>query len=180
MTVYLGQQISQMDKEKIEKTEGLELGETLTESHSVELPWIKAFGKQLSSMVWRNYLLARHYWVATLAKTVGAPFLLMLLLFGLQIADWARQRQTIANPPKTVLNGINSCIPGTFPCINILFHPDTAEVRKYLSVFAKNNAERTGQPAFNFDGQISDARTVPSRNMDMVFFLLIFGLDSES
>jgi hypothetical protein len=162
-----------------EKNSELGIHEELSKSDTVAMPFYKTFVYQIGIMVWRNYLLSRHYWVnlklilkvGTLARTVGAPFLLMMLLFGLQLADWARQSKVISNPPAVELGGINRCIPGALPCINLLYFPDSEQVRSFLTVFAENNAIRTKQPKFIFDGAITSTSSPPAQNLDMVLHI---------
>eukprot|EP00842_Homolaphlyctis_polyrhiza_P002456 jgi/Hompol1/3210/HPOL_001591-RA len=109
------------------------------------------------------------YWRSTLAQTVGAPVVFMLLLFALQQADYANQSRSNFNPPSSALEGVYRCQGrGSASCINLMFTPDTPATRAYLQVFADQNAKRTGEPALKFESAINDVTFLPNRAIDMV------------
>ncbi len=110
---------------------------------------------QLKIMLWRNTLLFRRHWKATIFKCFASPLIFTILLFLLQQSDYSRQSVTIASPVETPLPGVFACVPGPSPCIDIMFSPSTEENRQFLSTFAKLNAERTKQAPFAIDSPIS-------------------------
>ncbi|KAI8915746.1 hypothetical protein EDD86DRAFT_186239 [Gorgonomyces haynaldii] len=90
----------------------------------------------------------------------------MLMLYCLQQADYAQQRTRVPSPPESALGGISRC-QGPKPCIDILYYPDTAEVRSYLNLFAQTNAQRTNQPKMTLDGSIATL-DAPTTNKGML------------
>jgi hypothetical protein len=85
-----------------------------------------------------------------LVQAILAPALFMVLLFLLQQANYANQRVSNLEPASRPLQGVFAC-QGPVPCINILFTPDNEKTRTYLRAFAAKNAERTKEPAFEFE-----------------------------
>ncbi|TPX64598.1 hypothetical protein SpCBS45565_g05755 [Spizellomyces sp. 'palustris'] len=128
------------------------------------------FVDQLGIMLKRNTTLQIRYTKSTLAQTIIAPFVFMLLLFILQKADYANQRRSDPNPPGAPLQGIYNCqgAKQDDPCINIMYTPSDATTDGILALFATKNAQRTGQPAFPKEVPLNNLGTLPPRKLGMV------------
>ncbi|KAJ3287594.1 ATP-binding cassette sub- A member 1 [Borealophlyctis nickersoniae] len=120
------------------KTEGV------TASRVVEKNYFQSFWDQLVIMLRRNTILQIRYTRATLAQTVIAPFIFQLLLFILQQADYANQRQSIPHPTPAALPALTKCQghnPGD-PCITLMFAPDIPLYNQIVTEFGRMNGER--------------------------------------
>ncbi|KAJ3084515.1 ATP-binding cassette sub- A member 1, partial [Quaeritorhiza haematococci] len=127
------------------------------------------FFDQLFIMLKRNTILQIRYTRSTLAQTIIAPFVFQLLLFVLQRADYANQQRSNPNPPSSALQGVYGCQGANEgPCLNIMFTPNEEPYRQFMNVFAQKNANRTGQPAFQFESPLSDVNFKPDRKFGIV------------
>jgi hypothetical protein len=72
-------------------------------------PYYKVFFDQLWVMLKKNSILQRRYINSTIAQVIGAPFILMLLLFIQQKADDSRQKLSNLHPLSYSLPGIAQC-----------------------------------------------------------------------
>ncbi|KAJ3192478.1 ATP-binding cassette sub- A member 1 [Irineochytrium annulatum] len=103
----------------------------------------------------------------------------MLLLFVLQQADYAKQREQNLDPPSAVLQGVAGCQgrnPGD-PCITIMYAvPEDVPNGQYtkelydgfMSTFAELNAARMGLPVLNIESGIVDLNFKPTTQMGIV------------
>ncbi|KAF9918705.1 ATP-binding cassette sub- A member 1 [Lobosporangium transversale] len=126
--------------------------------------------RQLWTMLKRNTILQVRYRRSTFAQVLLGPILFLLLLWALQKADTARQLRSNYHPEPWVLPGIDNCqgrTPGD-PCINIMFTPDTSEIREILATV--NNRNKIREPSVNlgFENAISDLNTLPRSTLGMV------------
>ncbi|KAF8939132.1 ATP-binding cassette sub- A member 1 [Haplosporangium gracile] len=97
--------------------------------------------RQLGTMLRRNTILQLRYRRSTFAQTLLGPILFLFLLWVLQKADTSRQLQSNYHPESWALPGIDTC-QGRTPkdaCINVMFTPDTPEIRQILSTVSNNN-----------------------------------------
>ncbi|KAK6097421.1 hypothetical protein MT418_003039 [Batrachochytrium dendrobatidis] len=125
---------------------------------------------QLGIILWRNSLLQLRYWRATLAQTLGAPVIFMLLLFILQRADYSYQSISNPTPPSSTLQGVFEC-QGRNPsdnCINIMYTPVTTSTTNYMKTFATLNSARTGQSPLVLEAPLSSVNARPARKMGIV------------
>lgn len=113
------------------------------------------------------------YWNATLAQTIVAPFVFLLLIFVLQQADYVNQLKSNPHPPESELPGVGSCQgrnPGD-PCINLMYYPKAVEnginYTSILEKFVSLNAARTGV-SFAFDSGLTDYTVKPSSSLGIV------------
>ncbi|KAI1315707.1 ATP-binding cassette sub- A member 1 [Mortierella claussenii] len=126
--------------------------------------------RQLWTMLKRNTILQLRYRRSTFAQTLLGPILFLFLLWILQKADTAKQLKSNYHPEPWVLPGIDNCQGRTpkDPCINIMFTPDTPEIRQILSTV--NNRNQVREPSVNlaFENAMSDLNTRPSSTLGMV------------
>ncbi|KAI9098683.1 hypothetical protein DFS34DRAFT_618514 [Phlyctochytrium arcticum] len=130
----------------------------------------RRFWDQLRIMMKRNTTLQIRYTKSTLAQTIIAPFVFMLLLFILQQADYSNQRRSNANPPSAPLQGVYGC-QGATPesnCINLMYTPADATTEGVLAIFTAKNAARTGQTAWQKEAALADANTRPNKKLGLV------------
>ncbi|KAJ3275448.1 ATP-binding cassette sub- A member 1 [Terramyces sp. JEL0728] len=124
---------------------------------------------QLFIMLKRNSLIQMRFWRTYLVQTVGAPLMFMILIYIFQQADFSIQSMSNKNPASHSLSGVYGCTPQSRKgCINIMYTPDTAAVRSYLSAFAQKNALRTGEPAFDLQSGVTALNQVPLQKVGMI------------
>ncbi|KAK3826132.1 MAG: hypothetical protein J3Q66DRAFT_309581 [Benniella sp.] len=128
--------------------------------------------RQLWTMLKRNTVLQIRYRRSTFAQTLLGPILFLFLLWLLQKADTARQLRSNYHPDPWTLPGIDNCqgfSPGD-PCINVMFTPDTPEIREILTTV--NNRNKVREPSVNlaFENAMaaSDVNKRPSSTLGMV------------
>ncbi|KAF9183513.1 ATP-binding cassette sub- A member 1 [Haplosporangium sp. Z 11] len=128
--------------------------------------------RQLWTMLKRNTILQIRYRRSTIAQTLVGPILFLFLLWILQEADTKVQLRSNYHPEPWALPGISQCQGRTpsDPCINIMFTPDTPEVRQILTALSSRNQQR--EPAANLDFEkamtASDLTTLPTTTLGMV------------
>ncbi|KAF9992881.1 ATP-binding cassette sub- A member 1 [Entomortierella chlamydospora] len=88
----------------------------------------------------------------------------------LQKADTSRQLKSNYHPEPWTLPGIDNCQGRTpkDPCINVMFTPDTAEIRQILTTANKLNQAREPAVNLNFENAMTDVNTLPSSTLGMV------------
>ncbi|KAG0343839.1 ATP-binding cassette sub- A member 1 [Podila humilis] len=124
--------------------------------------------RQLWTMLKRNTILQIRYRRSTFAQTLLGPILFLFLLWVLQKADTARQLESNYHPQSWTLPGIDQCQGRTpsDPCINIMFTPDTPEVREILATVNSRNQQRQPNQAplefYNRPFTTSDLNTLPT------------------
>ncbi|KAG0057974.1 ATP-binding cassette sub- A member 1 [Linnemannia elongata] len=128
--------------------------------------------RQLGTMLRRNTILQLRYRRSTFAQTLLGPILFLFLLWVLQKADTSRQLRSNYHPESWTLPGIDTC-QGRTPkdaCINIMFTPDTPEIRQILTTVNNNNKVRepTVDLAFANAFSASDLNTLPTTTLDLV------------
>ncbi|KAG0048815.1 ATP-binding cassette sub- A member 1 [Gryganskiella cystojenkinii] len=126
--------------------------------------------RQLWTMLKRNTTLQIRYRRSTFAQVLLGPILFLFLLWVLQKADTSRQLKSNYHPTPWTLPGIDSCQGRTprDPCINIMFTPDTPEIRQILQTVNARNNIRENKVNFNFEDTYSDVMTVPTKTLGMV------------
>jgi hypothetical protein len=122
---------------------------------TVDQSYTRSFASQLTIMLKRNLTLQLRSLKSTLAQSVVAPFLFMLVLYVLQLADYSNQGVSLPNPLPSTLQGVYRCTGLAHPCINIMYSPNTAPFNAILSSFSQKNAVRTGETAFQFSSSVS-------------------------
>ncbi|KAJ3299116.1 ATP-binding cassette sub- A member 1 [Borealophlyctis nickersoniae] len=132
--------------------------------------YFRSFFDQLAIMLKRNTILQIRYTKSTLSQTVIAPIVFMLLLFVLQKADFANQEKRNAHPTPSDLQGIYNCqgLNPEDPCINIMYTPQNPQIDQFMTVFARKNANRTGESAFKIEQPLSDLSRKPTTKLGMV------------
>ncbi|KAG0299917.1 ATP-binding cassette sub- A member 1, partial [Dissophora globulifera] len=109
---------------------------------------------------------------STFAQTLLGPIVFLFLLWILQKADTSRQLKSNYHPIPWTLPGITNCQGRTprNPCINIMFTPDTPEVRQILTTVNTRNQAREPLVNFEFENAMtaSDLTTRPSSTLGMV------------
>ncbi|TPX41335.1 hypothetical protein SeLEV6574_g06147 [Synchytrium endobioticum] len=127
--------------------------------------FFSSFVSQLWIMMKRNSILQVRYYRSTLAQVLFAPLIFQLLLYILQQADYAKQLESVANPPPSDLFGVLNC-QGANPndaCINIMYTPTgDAQFDGIMATFATMNANRTGQGPFAIETPLTDVAFVPT------------------
>jgi len=124
---------------------------------------------QLRIMLRKNFILQIRYRKSTIAQSILAPIVIMLVLFLLQQLDYSKQRSDNPHPLKYPLNGLQKCQgrnPGD-PCVTLMFTPDTDETRLYMKVFAEKNKNRTGD-TMNIQSGTYDINSPPPSVLDIV------------
>ncbi|KAF9433181.1 ATP-binding cassette sub- A member 1 [Entomortierella beljakovae] len=128
--------------------------------------------RQLGTMLKRNTILQIRYRRSTFAQTLLGPILFLLLLWVLQKADTSRQLKSNYHPKPWALPGIDNCQGRSSkdPCINIMFTPDTPEIRQILTTV--NTLNQAREPTVNFDFEnamtAGDIKTLPTSTLGMV------------
>ncbi|KAG0229733.1 ATP-binding cassette sub- A member 1 [Actinomortierella wolfii] len=109
--------------------------------------------RQLGTMLKRNTILQIRYRRSTFAQTLLGPIVFLFLLWVLQKADTARQLRSNYHPESWPLPGITNCQGRTpeSPCINLMFTPDTPEVRQILETVNSRNQVREPKVSFQFE-----------------------------
>ncbi|KAK5828319.1 hypothetical protein F5H01DRAFT_373825 [Linnemannia elongata] len=128
--------------------------------------------RQLGTMLRRNTILQLRYRRSTFAQTLLGPILFLFLLWVLQKADTSRQLRSNYHPESWILPGIDTC-QGRTPkdaCINVMFTPDTPEIRQILTTVSNNNKVRepTVDLAFANAFSASDLNTLPTTTLGLV------------
>lgn len=114
--------------------------------------------RALLVMLKRNWILyVKRYWRSTLAQVLLAPLFFLLLLWGLQQADYRQQQRSNRHPQAYDLPGLIGCQgpEAADPCVNLLFTPNTDQIRGILGTFAGLNAKATGQAAWQFESAMN-------------------------
>ncbi|KAF9377013.1 ATP-binding cassette sub- A member 1 [Podila verticillata] len=128
--------------------------------------------RQLWTMLKRNTILQIRYRRSTFAQTLLGPILFLFLLWVLQKADTSSQLQSNYHPQSWALPGIDQCQGRTpsDPCINIMFTPDTPEIREILATVNSRNNLREPSVLFKFMDAFtaSDLNTLPAVTLGMV------------
>ncbi|KAG0076214.1 ATP-binding cassette sub- A member 1 [Podila epicladia] len=128
--------------------------------------------RQLWTMLKRNTILQIRYRRSTFAQTLLGPILFLFLLWVLQKADTSRQLQSNYHPKPWTLPGIDQCQGRTpsDPCINIMFTPDTPEIREILATVNSRNQLREPTVSLKFMNAFtaSDVNTLPTETQGMV------------
>ncbi|KAG0211088.1 ATP-binding cassette sub- A member 1 [Mortierella sp. GBA30] len=128
--------------------------------------------RQLWTMLKRNTILQLRYRRSTFAQTLLGPILFLFLLWLLQKADTSRQLRSNYHPEAWSLPGIDQCQGASpkDPCINIMFAPDTPEIRQILSTVNSRNQIREPSIQLGFETAmtVSDLKTRPSSTLGMV------------
>jgi len=164
-------------------------GATSNSLHPVAVPTVNAHVKgknpfrPLGVMLKRNWILyVKRYWRSTVAQIFVAPLFFLLLLWGLQQADYRRQLQSNRHPAPYDLPGLITCQgpEANDPCINLLFTPDTPQIRTFLTGFSEANAQVTKQPRWEFEPTIAIADgpqtvmgMVPMASADSIYDYLL-------
>ncbi|KAF9170369.1 ATP-binding cassette sub- A member 1 [Mortierella sp. AD010] len=88
----------------------------------------------------------------------------------LQKADTSRQLKSNYHPELWTLPGIDNCQGRTpeDPCINVMFTPDTPEIRQILTTVNILNQAREPAVNLNFENAMTDVNTFPSSTLGMV------------
>ncbi|KAF8934037.1 ATP-binding cassette sub- A member 1 [Podila verticillata] len=128
--------------------------------------------RQLWTMLKRNTILQIRYRRSTFAQTLLGPILFLFLLWVLQKADTSSQLQSNYHPQSWALPGIDQCQGRTpsDPCINIMFTPDTPEIREILATVNSRNQLRESSVQLKFMDAFtaSDLNTLPTATLGMV------------
>ncbi|KAG0269989.1 ATP-binding cassette sub- A member 1 [Actinomortierella ambigua] len=129
--------------------------------------------RQLGTMLKRNTVLQIRYRRSTFAQTLLGPILFLLLLWILQKADTARQLRSNYHPESWTLPGITNCQgrTPTSPCVNLMFTPDTPEVRQILETVNSRNQVREPKVSFQFEQPwtvATNAMAAPERTYGFV------------
>ncbi|KAF9109547.1 ATP-binding cassette sub- A member 1 [Mortierella sp. AM989] len=128
--------------------------------------------RQLWTMLKRNTILQIRYRRSTFAQTLFGPILFLLLLWILQKADTSRQLKSNYHPKPWTLPGIDNCQGRTpnDPCINVMFAPDTPEIRQILTTVNKLNQAREPAVKLNFENAMTatDLSNLPTSTLGMV------------
>ncbi|KAF8936514.1 hypothetical protein EDD21DRAFT_445427 [Dissophora ornata] len=128
--------------------------------------------RQLWTMLKRNTILQIRFRRSTFAQTLLGPILFLFLLWLLQKADTSRQLKSNYHPVPWVLPGIDNCQGRTpkSPCINIMFTPDTAEIRQILTTVNTVNQAREPSVNLGFEAAMtaSDLKSRPTSTLGMV------------
>ncbi|KAI8357200.1 hypothetical protein B0O80DRAFT_446768 [Mortierella sp. GBAus27b] len=109
---------------------------------------------------------------STFAQTLLGPILFLFLLWLLQKADTSRQLRSNYHPEPWKLPGIDTCQgfrPGD-PCINVMFTPDTPEIRQILTTVNDRNKIREPSVNLAFENAMttSDLTNRPKKTLGMV------------
>ncbi|KAF9397196.1 ATP-binding cassette sub- A member 1 [Mortierella sp. AD011] len=126
--------------------------------------------RQLWTMLKRNTILQIRYRRSTFAQTLFGPIVFLFLLWILQKADTSRQLKSNYHPELWTLPGIDNCQGRTpeDPCINVMFTPDTPEIRQILTTVNILNQAREPAVNLNFENAMTDVNTFPSSTLGMV------------
>ncbi|KAG0014317.1 ATP-binding cassette sub- A member 1 [Podila clonocystis] len=129
--------------------------------------------RQLWTMLKRNTILQIRYRRSTFAQTLLGPILFLFLLWVLQKADTSRQLRSNYHPTSWTLPGIDQCQGRTpsDPCINIMFTPDTPEIREILATVNSRNQMRESSVSLKFTDRpftTADLNTLPTATLGMV------------
>ncbi|KAF9407456.1 ATP-binding cassette sub- A member 1 [Podila epigama] len=126
--------------------------------------------RQLWTMLKRNTTLQIRYRRSTFAQTLLGPILFLFLLWILQKADTSRQLRSNYHPQPWILPGIDQCQGRTplDPCINVMFTPDTPEVREILATVNSRNQLREPTVSLPFADPYSDVTKLPINTLGMV------------
>ncbi|KAF9987241.1 ATP-binding cassette sub- A member 1 [Mortierella antarctica] len=128
--------------------------------------------RQLWTMLKRNTTLQIRYRRSTFAQTLLGPILFLFLLWVLQKADTSAQLKSNYHPEPWALPGISQCqgrTPGD-PCINVMFTPDTPEIRQILAAVNNRNQIREPNVQLGFETALTtaDLSAPPASTLGMV------------
>ncbi|KAI8900097.1 hypothetical protein BC833DRAFT_583272 [Globomyces pollinis-pini] len=152
---------------KEEKHVNTTVDSELSETHRIQRGRLLVWISQLWIMLKRNTLLQFRHWRTSVSQSIGSPIVFMLILFLLQQTDYANQRITDLTPSSQPLDGVRAC-DGPNPCINLIYTPDSPQIRSVLKLYASKNAARTGQKEWEFFEQLKSVDSVPSKTIGMV------------
>ncbi|KAH6573582.1 hypothetical protein BASA62_002888 [Batrachochytrium salamandrivorans] len=135
--------------------------------------FIRSFFSQLAIMLRCNTILQLRNSHVTITQAILAPFILQMLLFILQQADYANQRRSNPHPPLGSLQGVQRC-QGRHsggPCVSVMYTPDATvngvSYTQIMQTFAELNQPRTGY-SLKIESPITDYMVAPTKIYDIV------------